>query len=183
MICLTNLPDFRKFLSSVLVKATKNEMAGWNQVFEQDGIPWYQKVEPRSKMINKSFWFDRLADYSIVESSISEDFTYYARVDLVLDNKKRSDLFVDAGFLLVSTNYGLMVLYFDETGSIEKLELNFRVEKRMPPFLFDLIKHFPKEDSAVDRAVIEHIKELGTLPIDAYLRNFRRKKLQVVEVE
>jgi len=76
-----------------------------------------------------------------------------------------------------------MVLFLDAAGSIHNLELNFRSEKRMPPFLFDFLGHFPNANPRVDRKIKRQIKRIGTLPIDKYLRSSRRKRLKTIEVE
>ena len=183
MLSLTEIPDFRQFLSSLLVMASKNEMAGLNQITESGETPWFEKVPAGSRITKAPFWFEHLRHYSIASAEVNGSFTYYAGVDMILENHQGCDMFTDVGFLIVNTNYGLMVLFFDGTGSISKMELNFRVEKRMPPFLFDLIKRFPNSNPRVDLKIRGQIKKLGTLPIADYLRTFRRKRLAVVEVD
>lgn len=183
MIRLAEIPNFRLFLSSLLVKFSMNEMSDHDQFFEQPDIPWFEKISPPSKLKNKSFWFDHLSTYKITAADIHENFTYYAATEILIENENDSDVFTDIGFLVVNTNMGVMVLYPDSAGSLSKLELNFRVEKKMPPFLTDLIEHFPSDDKNKDSAIIKEIKNIGILPIDDYLRRFKRKRLTVVEVD
>jgi len=183
MLSLTDIPDFRHFLSSLLVKASKNEMAELNQLFETTETPWFEKLGPTAAITKASFWFQHLVHYSIVSAKIYDDFDYWASVNVTLHNNLSSDFFTNVGFLIVSTNYGTMVLFLDKTGSIHNLELNFRSEKRMPPFLFDFLVHFPDENPKVDLKIKRQIKKIGTLPIDRYLRSFRRKRLRTIEVD
>ena len=183
MLSLIDFPEFRHFLSSLLVKASKNEMLGINQITEAAETPWFEKLGPDANICKSSFWFDHLSKYSIASAEIFDDFTYYARVDVTLKNHEGSDIFDDLGFLIINTNYGLMVLFFNETGSIERMELNFRVEKRMPPFLSEFLKHFPNEEPRLDRKIRNQIKKIGTLPIADYLRTFRRKRLATIQVD
>jgi hypothetical protein len=183
MLSLTEIPDFRHFLSSLLVMVSKNEMAGLNQITESGQTPWFERVPDGSRITKAPFWFEHLRHYSIASAEIHENFTYYAKVEMILENHQGCDVFSDLGFAIVNTNYGLMVLFFDETGSIGKMELNFRVEKPMPPFLFKLMKHFPNANPRVDLKIRGQIKKLGMLPIADYLRTFRRKRLATVEVD
>ena len=183
MLSLTDIPDFTHFLSSLLVKASKNEMLGLNQITEPAGTPWFEKLGPDANICKSSFWFRHLSKYRISSANIFKDFSYYAHVNVALENQIGSDIFEDLGFLIINTNYGIMVLFLNETGSIDRMELNFGVEKRMPPFLFDFLKHFPNEDPRIDRKIRNQIKKMGTLPIADYLRTFRRKSLATIEVD
>ncbi|KJS32319.1 MAG: hypothetical protein VR64_07310 [Desulfatitalea sp. BRH_c12] len=183
MLSLTDIPDFRHFLSSLLVKASKNEIAELNQLFETTETPWFEKLAPTAAITKASFWFEHLSSYSIISTEIFDDLPYRAPVNVTMENHKGTDIFDDLGFLIINTNYGIMVLFFNRTGSIERLELNFRVEKRMPPFLSEFLKHFPNEDPRLDRKIRNQIKKTGTLPIADYLRTFRRKRLRTIEVD
>jgi hypothetical protein len=113
MLSLTDIPDFRHFLSSLLVKASKNEMAGLNQLFETAETPWFEKLASTAAITKASFWFQHLVHYSIVSANIYDNFDYWARVDITLHNNLSSDFFTDVGFLIVSTNCGTMILFLD----------------------------------------------------------------------
>lgn len=158
-------------------------MLGLNQITESVEIPWFEKLGPDAHISRSSFWFRHLSKYRIVSAKIFDDFPYCAHVNVTVENPEGTDIFDDLGFLIINTNYGIMVLFFNGTGSIHTLELNFRVEKRMPPFLFDLSKHFPNEDPLIDRKIRNQMKKMGTLPIADYLRTFRRKRLVTIEVD
>jgi hypothetical protein len=180
---LPEIPAFHLFLAHLLVEMSKNEIEGVNKIFEQPEHPWFTKKGLKDQITDVPFWLGRLDRYNIAAATLHENFTYYASTHVFVENPDRNDVFADIGFAILNTVFGVMVLFFDEYDSLYKLELNFRVEKPLPSFLLDLVQHFPNEDPQTHTKIITEIEKIGTIPIEEFLRRFKQKKLNIVELE
>ncbi|HHP7234803.1 MAG TPA: hypothetical protein ACFCUC_09245 [Desulfobacterales bacterium] len=180
---LPEIDDFHLFLAHLLVEMSKNEIEGVNQIFAQPEHPWFTKKGLKDKITSVPFWLGKLGRYNIAAASTHENFTDYASTHVFVENPDRNDVFADIGFANLNTVFGVMVIFFDEYDSLYKLELHFRVEKPLPSFLLDLVRHFPNEDPQTHAKIITEIEKIGTIPIEEFMGRFKQKTLNIVELE